>query len=431
VPSKTTRPSAPPTSAPRPTRSAASRGYDSKDTTATTVNPNPTLAAIQSLLATFPTGEIAFGAPLRAMPSPLICVNGVGCVDPPLSPTTRSDLRDFAHNLRLESWGTDWVGLACPPTYFVGAKHLRITNLDWATYVRGLVEKAADFLGFRGSSNHRHIASRLNGLYLWEPHSLWRNWNIPSDDPSKVATLLIILNQDYTNGEVAIGYGAQDMLFLPAENESSDGYVIAVHEGASYDNLPVTSGYRIALTYDILVGAVSEKHLLIKAIGPAVQSIDATLHHALAPWITQVSTRKLDNFPLLYVLEGDYQDDQDLGLGCLTAEDRCKALAFQRFQRHGASTVEGYVLEAFLVTVTATCKIYDKAVVKRVRYAITRAYSLDGELRPDIKETIIDPRGALTPGDFADSAVNRQIGDTMSTSTRTRNCIMVFLEPAV
>jgi hypothetical protein len=106
----------------------------------------------------------------------------------------------------------------------------------------------------------------------------------------------------------------------------------------------------------------------------------------------------------------------------MTPEDRAKVLAVQCLQRevYGEPDRGKYKLEAYLVAVTATATNYGNGDVgRRVKYAIERATTLDGEPRNKVKNVILEERCVLQEGEF-ESADAREVYGKTTTTRRTR-----------
>ncbi|KAL2015064.1 hypothetical protein VTK56DRAFT_6416 [Thermocarpiscus australiensis] len=383
------------------------------------------LHSIVHRLETFPTGEVACGTELVDIHLPNIEITGVGVISPPFDKGQLKGLKAFAKELRAKAFGIDWQEIQRTPTWTIPGSGIKIDDRGWDKLLDRLAGTAGEYLGF-GTAK---FTPRLHGLYLWEKGSVWRDYHNQYHDPIRVGSLLIILNRDYKGGEVAVGFGDKEMFFDPApfflRNLHLNG-----HNGVSYDNLPLTQGYRLALSYDLRLETHNGR-TFVKVLTRMIKQAEEELRSYISTWAEQIEAGERENRPLLFVLGHDYEP-RGMSIRYLSAEDRAKALALQVVQRESYDCGSaGYRLQVYLVAVTATSKNYgSSAVASRVKYAIERAATLDGVLMNRVRDTIVDERCVLQPAEFENGTVSRQVLSGMNTTTRTRTCLMLVLEKA-
>ncbi|EAQ84368.1 predicted protein [Chaetomium globosum CBS 148.51] len=254
-------------------------------------------------LASFPTGEVAYGAELADLPMPDIEVLNTGVIRYPYDEDQLDKAKGFAKQLRDNRSGISWEKIKRTP---------------------------------------------MCELY----------------DPTRVANLLIILNQDYSGGEIAIGSDDKEVFFDPAAAKHPQFY-IASHNRAKHDALPLTRGHRIALAYDLRLPDPPDSPTPTRTNHPAkppsvhdlVTSLTAAennLFYNISCWAEVLDDSYVaPHDPLLFVLETTYPP-HEMALPYLCAADRAKALAVQAMtcERFGDLDVK-YRLHAYLVQVTA------------------------------------------------------------------------------
>lgn len=111
----------------------------------------------------------------------------------------------------------------------------------------------------------------------------------------------------------------------------------------------------------------------------------------------------------------------ELSLQVLAADNRAKALAVQKMQRHMYG--QGYRLEAYLVEVMAVASHSyhaTKATQERVKYTVARAAGLDRKERFDIVRSVrMDDRCLVQAGKF-DFASEREEAEKTTVTRRGR-----------
>ncbi|KAH6617617.1 hypothetical protein F5144DRAFT_596579 [Chaetomium tenue] len=257
-------------------------------------------------LASFPTGEVAHGAELINIPLLDIEVLNKGVLRYPYDLGQLAKAKEFAKQLRDYRTGIHWEKIKRTPTC---------------------------------------------ELY----------------DPTRVANLLIILNQDYSGGEIAIGSEDKEVFFDPAAAKYP-GFCIASHNHAKHDVLPLTRGHRIALAYDLRLPDPPEsdspttntntnppvKPPSVHDLVASIVTAEDNLFYNISCWAEVLDDSHLPpRDPLLFVLETTYAP-KAMALPHLRAADRAKALAVQTMTRERFGELEvKYRLHAYLATATA------------------------------------------------------------------------------
>jgi hypothetical protein len=203
-------------------------------------SPDPDIRQnIVDRLKRVPTGRLAYGAWFEYNQVCDIDIDGESVLRFPFDADQVARVKNL---VRHYTGTTGWEQTLRSPTWYVAGKHVTIRDPVWDAYLRMLRQAAGEYLGFSDLSRFR-IA--LHGLYLWERESLFRDYHkwaylasVPSSllltgpskrcDPSRVATLLIILNRDYTGGDIAIRHsdGGNGMIFSPASAPRGNQFLI-------------------------------------------------------------------------------------------------------------------------------------------------------------------------------------------------------------
>lgn len=261
-------------------------------------------------------------------------------------------------------------------------------------------------------------------------------------DPTRVANLLIILNQDYSGGEIAIGGGDKEVFFDPAAAQHPQFY-IASHNRAKHDALPLTRGHRVGLAYDLRLPDLPTpdtkvtKPLLVHDFVATLANAENNLFYNISCWAEALDDGMLPPArPLLVVLEGTYAP-REMALSHLCAADRAKALAVQAMtrERYGELEVK-YRLQAYLAKVTAVVRIGrgrgPRGVTRRVKYRVDRAVGLEGgaEVGGEVwgRGRLGDGCVPLQKGEFERAEVKESSAKKMA-SRRTRTVSLILGAP--
>ncbi|KAK3347254.1 hypothetical protein B0T25DRAFT_584277 [Lasiosphaeria hispida] len=392
--------------------------------------PDSVPAAVIKVLKEVPVGAIAYGGGLKSCPLPAIEIEDFGVLNLPVSNEQLEKLKVHGRRFRSKDCSSSWRNCyPKEPTWIFLARYVTINDPRWDEFLQDLVNKAAEYIGL--GHKRSKIYAVLSGLYLWDQNSLWRSYSPNIDEPDRAGTLLVTLNKDYTHGGIAMAYGStKDVFFDPAKAEE-DQFFIASHSWVHYDNLPLADGYRLGLSYELQIARhdnLDKENCFLKGLVSRVDAAEVALRSQLHVWAAQVKQGKLANFPLFYVLEDEYEESE-LKIECLSARDYAKALALRSIKHRRA---KGFKMQTYLVTVRATVKNYQAGGgARRIKFALGRAASLGGVLKSHImKDTIVDERGVPQSDLFVnESRVQKRVSEGMSTTTKTKTCIMMVLEP--
>lgn len=192
--------------------------------------------------------------------------------------------------------------------------------------------------------------------------------------------------------------------------------------------MPLSEGYRLALTYELFLAENPFKDSFLDKLVNQNQSSESELLKGLKTWASRIEQGKMENFPLIHVLEGHYEL-KDMHIGALNADDRSLAMAaIKAVYNPNLTPRPDYALGAYLVMIKATSKNYSTR--NRVRYSIEWAATLDGISVPNIKNILVDEKGVLQKDKFEDGETSRQVTKTMHTTTKTV-AVCPFLLPVL
>ena len=154
------------------------------------------------------------------------------------------------------------------------------------------------------------------------------------------------------------------------------------------------------MSYELFLPNKPYQDSFLDALVHQCQSSQREMVRGLKTWASRIQQGEMENFPLIQVLEGSYEQ-KDMYINSLGADDRALAMAAIRATRDDRLTPhDDYILNAYLVMVKATSKNF--ASGSRVRYSIEWAITLYGTLVPHIKAMLVDDMGVLQKDKFQD-----------------------------
>lgn len=134
------------------------------------------------------------------------------------------------------------------------------------------------------------------------------------------ATAIIVLPSLYTGGEVHVSHGASRKVFDLASTTHFNASILAWYTDVMHEVKPVTSGYRLALSYNLIHTSPG----IPRPTLPDVHSAIARLRHVLYKWSKDAYADSMLDWEtdmVAYVLEHKYSK-VNLKIGALKGADR-------------------------------------------------------------------------------------------------------------
>jgi len=205
-------------------------------------------AAARDRLARLLLGDAtsAFSAQLATGPEDLsLEVEGYGPVVLPVTPTRARKLAGLGGPARF---GRGEQTLTDPDVRDTWEVPTRLVRAEWDDAV--LTEALATVryeLGFPASAR---LSAELHSLLVYEPGQFF----LPHQDSEKsddmVATLVVTLPSSYKGGQLVVAHNGEEKSYAGSKRAIS---LVAFYADCRHEVLPVTSGCRVTLTYNLLL----------------------------------------------------------------------------------------------------------------------------------------------------------------------------------
>ncbi|MBL0408180.1 2OG-Fe(II) oxygenase [Microvirga aerilata] len=256
----------------------------------------------------FASGAIEFLAPQLE-------VEGVGQIALPLLSTQAKQLIAAAERAPYGRGEQTLVDTAIRRTWQIGPDQVRIQGRGWARTLSAILARVCDGLGVT-----EPVQAEFYKLLIYDEGSFFASHRDTEKAPGMFATLVVVLPSPSAGGELVVRHKDREVrldLHCPDPSEVAFGafYADCVHEV-----LPVTSGVRLALIYNLLrpePGRLPEP--------PSYASQQTRLATLLQAWGAELS-RSTTDAPekLIFPLEHAYTSAQ-LGFGALKGADAAAA----------------------------------------------------------------------------------------------------------
>ncbi|KAK7063502.1 ARM repeat-containing protein [Favolaschia claudopus] len=246
------------------------------------------------------TGKYAHSAVLDNVPLPGLSVDGLGPIGLPLSPRDAESLRSHAKQAPFGHGDKTVVDTAVRHTWEVAAGAVKFSNPAWNKFVAETVVKEA--VQALGVSYSPAIAPRcdLYKLLLYETESHFSPHQDTEKEPGMFATIIIILPSEYTGGQVRVSHGAKNTTFDTAPFSAVGFTLLTWYTDVKHEVKPITSGFRLALSYKLI-------HTARNTLPPSIPDSDAAIQNlttVLRNWDEQRYGDEVDQ--VAYILDHEY-----------------------------------------------------------------------------------------------------------------------------
>jgi len=303
--------------------------------------------ALAAVLQTVRTPGDFYAAGQCALHVPLIEVEGAGPIALPLLPPQAAQLIGVAERAPYGRGGETLVDTAVRNTWQIGADRVRITGKHWTAMMDSVVERAAAGLGAGAG-----VVAELYKLLVYDEGNFFVTHRDTEKSAGMFATLIVALPSLNTGGELEVRHRGREARLDLRSTDFSELAWAAFYADCVHEVLPVTSGCRLVLVYNLR--RPGEGRL------PRPPSYDqevATLRKLLGRW-SEPSDPSNPHLPakLVYPLEHAYTP-AELSFAALKGADAAAAgvlaaaageadcdlhVALLRIEESGAAEYSGY-----------------------------------------------------------------------------------------
>ena len=204
--------------------------------------------AARDRLARMLRGDVksAFSVELTARPDDLsLEVDGFGPVRMPVTPAKARKLIGLALPARFGRGEQTVTDLDVRSTWEI-PKHL--VHATWnAPMLQVILETVKEELGL---PNGGVLTADLHSLLVYEPNQFFLAHQDSEKDDAMVGTLVVTLPSSYTGGELMVGHNEEWKAYRGSKTVLS---LVAFYADCQHEVLKVQSGYRVTLTYNLLL----------------------------------------------------------------------------------------------------------------------------------------------------------------------------------
>ncbi len=178
---------------------------------------------------------------------PLLTVQGVGAVALPLLPQQAEQLIAIADRAPYGRGAQTLVDTSVRRTWQIGAERVTIEGASWARTLQAIVERAAEGLGVTTA-----VTAQLYKLLVYDEGSFFIEHRDTEKAAGMFATLVVALPSIHSGGELVVRHKGREVRLELQGPDPSMAAFAAFYADCVHEVLPVTSGCRLVLVYNLV-----------------------------------------------------------------------------------------------------------------------------------------------------------------------------------
>ena len=257
-------------------------------------------------------------------------IMGVGEIGFPVSEIESKEIIKVAHKAPFGKGSETVINLEVRSGWEIDANKITFINNEWGKFIDEIIEQIKPELGIQ----EYHVTANLYKLLIYEKGDFFLTHKDSEKEMGMFGTLIIGLPTKHTGGELIVKFDgrAETIDFSEPSRQYQIPYA-AFYADCDHEIKPVTSGYRICLTYNLVQNKSEKQIQLHKLDGYA---------HQLAEILKESENDQI--IPKI-VLLGHQYTPSNYTIDSLKLNDRPKAEALIL-----ASEKAGYYVKLGLVT---------------------------------------------------------------------------------
>ncbi|KAF8844491.1 hypothetical protein BDN67DRAFT_962852 [Paxillus ammoniavirescens] len=245
-------------------------------------------------------GEFAFSSVLPQAPNPGLHIDGLGLIGLPLSHRDAQFIKETSIQAPYGKGTQTVVDKNVRDTWEIDPQRIQFTNPAWKPYIDGtVVDMVRKALGAAVPTTPPRC--ELYKLLLYETGSHF----LPHQDTEKskgmFATIIVVLPSQYSGGQVHLTHGPSQKIFDPSSSSTFTTSVLAWYTDVYHEVKPVTSGFRLALSYNLIHTSSS-----IPPSIPNMTNAVANVSHIFHKWAAGKYSRSQDK--VAFLLDHEYSE---------------------------------------------------------------------------------------------------------------------------
>ena len=172
---------------------------------------------------------------------------GLGPVALPLLPAQAEQIIEVAERAPYGRGSDTLVDPEVRRTWQLDAARIRIGGRRWHEDLAAILARVTSALGVTGQ-----VEAALYKLLVYDTGGFFLSHRDSEKTPGMFATLVVVLPSPHTGGELLIRHQGREVRLDLRHDEPSEVAYAAFYADCRHEVLPVVSGYRLALVYNLL-----------------------------------------------------------------------------------------------------------------------------------------------------------------------------------
>ncbi|KAH7092044.1 hypothetical protein FB567DRAFT_588356 [Paraphoma chrysanthemicola] len=343
-------------------------------------------------------GSFSSSRTFNQYPSPGLFVNDVGVIGLPLSDRDAKGIASVCRQAPFGKGDQTLVDESVRKTWELDASEFSCSNPQWTPYLDQLAIQAMEDLGVQVPGHTQPYK-----LLSYEEGAFFKAHRDTEKVPGMFGTLVVCLPSAHEGGSVRLVHGGKERMIETASKSAFDMTTLAWYSDVQHEIQPVSPGYRLVLTYNLVQPETAPKQT-----AAALDASHEKLEKLLRTWIEECPQTKLFEYPL----EHQYTPS-NLSLKSLKGQDAAKGRYLQALCANTGSYW-------FLAKMTKSREEKD--------YLLPSGKTISLDLRSIQKDNILADPDALYMNRSADSEDEGEYtgNENMPTAYRYHNTVAVL-----
>ncbi len=253
---------------------------------------------------------------------------GLGRLRFPLSAATAQRLRAIA---RPAPFGKRDEMLYDPKVRNTWEVEARLLKIDQRAWRLALADQLAVIQKRLGLPPGGTLEATLDKMLVYEPGQFFAPHQDSERSDDMVASMVITLPSASAGGQIVVEHQGEKKVFRGAKRGPTDLSLLAFYADCRHEVKPITSGWRVVLTYHLRYVAGPEKPAVPRIPAASAERLAASVEAYFATLVAASYARSEPQRPdrLTYLLDHEYTA-KGLAWGRLKNGDRGRALALRQ-----------------------------------------------------------------------------------------------------
>ncbi|KAH8833950.1 hypothetical protein DL96DRAFT_1491083 [Flagelloscypha sp. PMI_526] len=223
-------------------------------------------------------GSYYHASSTNSAPDPSLRVEGLGIISLPLSGEGAQALKNASAQAPYGRGSQTIVNKDVRDTWQIASDCVSFGNKKWTKWIKDVViPSVSASLGVPASTG---VVCNLYKLLLYEKGSHFLSHQDTAKEPGMFASVIIVLPSKFSGGQVHLSHSKHKQVIDVSLGSATQTSISAWYTDVFHEVKPVTSGYRLALSYNLVASKSTILPSLSCEMDPNVQSFC----HVMRKW---------------------------------------------------------------------------------------------------------------------------------------------------